>query len=86
MFFIYSICIQIYKKLNKGIDNFNENHINFIGTYNSNKIYKNNMYKLDFNDDKLLEKFMIKHNISKRLFFYSRKNTRLLFKFFVEFI
>ena len=48
-------------------------NINFIGTYNSNKINKNNMYKLDFNHDEHLENFMIKHNVSECLFFIAER-------------
>lgn len=45
-----------------------ENEINYIGTYNSNKINKNNMFKLNFNNANEIEEFMVKHNIKKCIF------------------
>ena len=45
-----------------------ENEINYIGTYNSDKINKNNMFKLNFNNANEIEEFMVKHNIKKCIF------------------
>ena len=41
-----------------------EKNIGYIGTYNKNKIDKDNMYKINFSDTVFLENFLLLHNIS----------------------
>ncbi len=45
-----------------------QKNINYIGTYNTNKISKNNMFKLDFNNATEIEEFMLKHEIKICIF------------------
>lgn len=45
-----------------------QKNINYIGTYNTNKISKNNMFKLDFSNATEIEEFMLKHEIKKCIF------------------
>jgi dTDP-4-dehydrorhamnose reductase len=47
---------------------FDEYNIKYIGTYNKNKINKDNMYFLDFNNHKDLENFLILHKIRSCIF------------------
>jgi dTDP-4-dehydrorhamnose reductase len=42
--------------------------INYIGTYNKNKINKSNMYQIDFANPKLLEDFLLFHKITCCIF------------------
>ena len=50
-----------------------ENEINYIGTYNSNKINKNNMFKLNFNNANEIEEFMVKYNFGSGNIYYKTK-------------
>ena len=43
-------------------------NIDFIGTYNSNKIDKPNMFKIDFSDSKQIEDLFINNNITSCIF------------------
>jgi dTDP-4-dehydrorhamnose reductase/beta-phosphoglucomutase-like phosphatase (HAD superfamily) len=45
-----------------------DNHINYFGTYNNNKINKQNMFQLDFSNPKLVEDFLLLHKISCCIF------------------
>jgi len=45
-----------------------ENNINFIGTYNNNKIDKSNMYKIPFHNNEIIEKFLLEHEIKYCIF------------------
>lgn len=45
-----------------------EKNISYIGTYNKNKIDKNNMVCIDFSNDKILEDFLITHKINCCIF------------------
>ena len=45
-----------------------EQKINYIGTYNKNKIDKKNMYQVDFSNPLLLEEFLEKHKITCCIF------------------
>jgi dTDP-4-dehydrorhamnose reductase len=47
---------------------FDKNNIEYIGTYNKNKLDKKNMYFVDFFDSKSLEFFLLKHKISHCIF------------------
>jgi len=47
---------------------FDNNNIEYIGTYNKNKINKSNMFKIDFSNVKELEKFLIEHKINTCIF------------------
>ena len=42
--------------------------INYIGTYNKNKINKSNMYKIDFLNPNTIECFLIAHKITCCIF------------------
>jgi dTDP-4-dehydrorhamnose reductase len=42
--------------------------INYIGTYNKNKINKSNMYQIDFANPKLVEDFLLFHKITCCIF------------------
>ena len=47
---------------------FDNNNIEYIGTYNKNKINKPNMFQIDFSNVKDLEKFLIEHKITTCIF------------------
>jgi len=53
------------KEMSKLLDN---KQIEFIGTYNRNKIDEKNMFQLDFKDPKLVEDFLLFHKITFCLF------------------
>ena len=53
------------KEMCRFLDNAN---IEYIGTYNKNKINKPNMFQVDFNNPTLLEEFLILHNINCCIF------------------
>ena len=40
-----------------------ENNIPYIGTYNTNKIEKSNMFQIDFSDTKIVENFLDFHKL-----------------------
>ena len=39
-----------------------EQNTSYIGTYNNNRVDKNNMFKLDFADPGIVEEFLLQHN------------------------
>ena len=43
-------------------------NIDYIGTYNNNKINKNNMFKLDFSNPQIVEDFLLFHKITSCVF------------------
>ena len=43
-------------------------HINYVGTYNTNKIEKDNMFQVQFSNPQLIEEFLIEHKISCCIF------------------
>jgi len=45
-----------------------EKKINYIGTYNKNKINKSNMFHIDFSDTKIIEDFLLFHKITCCIF------------------
>lgn len=45
-----------------------EMRIDYIGTYNKNKLTKNNMYKINYSDTTILEEFLCFHNITCCIF------------------
>ena len=45
-----------------------EKQIEYIGTYNKNRIEKPNMYKIDFSDPKIVEEFLLLHKITCCIF------------------
>jgi dTDP-4-dehydrorhamnose reductase len=47
---------------------FDDNNIEYIGTYNKNKINKPNMFQIDFSNVIELEKFLIEHRIQSCVF------------------
>ena len=47
---------------------FDKQQIEYIGTYNTNKINKSNMYKIDYSDPILLENFLLYHKITYCIF------------------
>jgi dTDP-4-dehydrorhamnose reductase len=47
---------------------FDNNNIEYIGTYNKNKINKPNMFKIDFSNVTELETFLIEHKITICIF------------------
>ena len=47
---------------------FDDNNIEYIGTYNKNKINKPNMFQIDFSNVIELEKFLIEHKIQSCVF------------------
>jgi nucleoside-diphosphate-sugar epimerase len=53
------------KELSKFFDN---NHIEYIGTYNTNVINKNNMFKVNLGNHEELEVFLIQHKITYCIF------------------
>jgi dTDP-4-dehydrorhamnose reductase len=49
-------------------DYLDNRNIDYIGTYNKNKIDKSNMFQIDFSNPKLVEDFLVKHNIKCCIF------------------
>jgi len=47
---------------------FEENNIDFIGTYNNNKIDKSNMFKINFSDSLAIENFLLEYKITFCIF------------------
>jgi dTDP-4-dehydrorhamnose reductase/beta-phosphoglucomutase-like phosphatase (HAD superfamily) len=47
---------------------FDKNNVEYIGTYNKNKLYKKNMFNINFSDEKTLEYFLIFHKIKHCIF------------------
>lgn len=45
-----------------------EQNTSYIGTYNNNRVDRNNMFKLDFADPKMVEEFLLQHKVTSCIF------------------